>query len=114
MRDRRIHSRLGSDWNVHICHLGNAFQTHLCNISQGGVELRRPEDWLPVINQSCDLSMPVNDKHDLEVCMSVCWISNNSVGMKFSTLTRAQQRLLNRLLSELSQKVMLQESQLIM
>ncbi len=114
MHDRRDHSRLESSWNVGVCHQETRFQTKVTNISLGGVELQRPGDWEPVINQSCQLTLQLDSNKRLELKMYICWLSEHRVGMKFSKLTGIQKRLLNRLLSTLSQEAILQESHFVM
>lgn len=114
MHERRNHSRLESSWNVGVCHQETQFQTRVTNISLGGVELYRPESWDPMINQSCELTLQMGSRQNLEIKTHVCWLSKNRVGMKFPELTGVQKRMLNRLLSTLSKEAILQESHFVM
>lgn len=114
MQERRNHSRLESDWSADVCHLGNSFIAHVNNISLGGVELKRPVAWHPVVNEICQVSFQLTRAQILSVDMQVCWVADTHIGMQFEKLAYHQKKLLNMILSNLSRRLTLAESHFVM
>lgn len=114
MQERRNHSRLESDWSADVCNLGNSFIAHVNNVSLGGVELKRPVEWHPVVDEICQISLQLTRTQILSVDMQVCWVADTHVGMQFERLAYHQKRLLNRIQSNLSRRLRLAECHFVM
>ena len=84
MKERREFTREQADWLADIYADDTIYTAPVRNLSLGGIELMRPPLWKPKSNCFCKISLSdMVPSHTLEVRMQICWVTENSVGLKY-------------------------------
>lgn len=60
-KEKRHFSRVPFDCEAVITSAGKDFKTHLFDICLNGALLKRPDDWLPDIGSTCELTLTLPD-----------------------------------------------------
>ncbi len=114
MNERRGSVRLQTDWQAQIYFENTVFNSPLKNISLGGTEVSRPDGWHPECDEFYRISINSDARNNkLDVNMQICWVSKNSVGLKYHDLRLNERIQLNKIISDLSRDAVLKQTHVI-
>ena len=103
MKERREFPRRQADWLAEIYADDTIYTSPVRNLSLGGAELIRPQQWKPKQDHFCKIRFSdMNPSHTLEVRMQVCWMTNFSIGLKYHDLGMTQKLKLNKIISDIT------------
>jgi PilZ domain-containing protein len=115
MKDRRTSVREHADWRADIYVDETIYTAPVRNLSLGGVELMRPPLWSPKSQHFCKVSLSDMDPdHSLEARMQICWVSDQSVGLKYHELKFKEKVKLNKIISSLSKTAAMDGAHFVM
>ena len=115
MEERRKHTRQQADWMAEIYADDTIYTSPVRNLSLGGAELIRPQQWKPKENHFCKICFSdMNPDHTLEVRMQICWIGSFSVGLKYHDLGMSQKIKLNKIISDITKTTVIPNSHFVM
>ncbi len=115
MDERRASVREHADWLADIYVDDTIYTAPVRNLSLGGVELMRPPLWKAKSQHFCKICLSDMDpSHTLEARMQICWVSDNSVGLKYHELKFKEKVKLNKIISSLSKSAAMEGSHFVM
>ncbi len=115
MKNRRKFHREQADLVAEIHTDGTIYTAPVQNLSLGGAELFCPQLWRPKPEQFFKIILTdMKPSNALEIKMQVCWISDVSVGMKYHDMKMGQKIKLNKILSNMARKTVLEHDHFVM
>ena len=115
MKERREFPRQQADWLAEIYADDTIYTSPVRNLSLGGAELIRPQQWKPKQDHFCKICFSdMNPDHTLEVRMQICWVSSFSVGLKYHDMGLMQKVKLNKIISDMSKSAAFEGSHFVM
>jgi PilZ domain len=115
VKERREFTREQADWLADIYTDDTIYTAPVRNLSLGGAELIRPPLWKPKsdnIIKICFSNMTATG--GLELRMQVCWMTENSVGLKYHDIEMMQKIKLNKLLSGMAKTAAFESANYVM
>lgn len=115
MKERRNSERYEHQLNSNLVINDENHSSKLVNLSLGGIELSKPIDCNISVGDSCDVSLlAIDDLGDLIMKMEVCWVFKENIGLKYKQANIFEKTRLNKILSVLSKKYVLENSHFVM
>ena len=103
--NRRKHPRILGDIGLNLLFgVDGIYKSPMVDVSMHGIQLHKPDTYTPRIAENCrvevkdesvDVSFSVNGE--------VAWVSDDLLGIKFTEISRDAKRMLNGLVSDLSE-----------
>ncbi len=111
MKDRRKFPRREVSYTAEILTNKTVYRVPIRNLSQGGIEVIRPQNW--ETKPEYLLKININDMAKPSTFISriqICWMTDSSIGLKFHKMEMQKKILLNKILSTISRNEVMEQN----
>lgn len=115
MKERRQSERIEYELIANFTVNDEKYSSKLINLSLGGMEISLPSGCQLKNDDACRISLVNMDIYgDFHIDMLVCWVTEDHIGLKYDHINSLQKVRLNKTLSEISKKNVLEKNHFVM